>query len=168
MPVIPRACDRPSGLYTAPSGSTGTLAAVTAAILSGSVSGTTLAYVLSSAWSTQDIGGVAIAGAAGDNGGGTFGLVGSGIGLVDVNNDSFRYAYQSWTGDSVLVARVASQQRHRRQSVRPGGVGRGRFGNVDPTFAGSVALELADNRANAASRARSRQRPSWESPSSGT
>ena len=34
----------------------------------GSVSGSTLAYVLSSPWSTQDIGCVTIAGAAGDNG----------------------------------------------------------------------------------------------------
>jgi hypothetical protein len=99
-----------TGLYTAPSGSTGTLASVTATTASGSVSGSTLAYVLSSAWSTQDIGGVAIAGAAGDNGSGTFGVVGSGIGLVGVDNDSFRFVYQASTGDSVLVAHVVSQQ----------------------------------------------------------
>ena len=99
-----------TGLYTAPNGSTGTLAAVTATTVSGSASGSTLAYVLSSAWSTQDIGGVGIAGAAGDNGSGTFGVVGSGIGLVGVDDDSFRFVYQSATGDSVVVAQIASQQ----------------------------------------------------------
>ena len=99
-----------TGLYTAPNGTAGTLASIAATTLSGSASGNTLAYVLSSAWSTLDIGGVAISGAAGDNGSGTFGLVGSGNGLVGVDEDSFRFVYQSLTGDGVIVAQVAGQQ----------------------------------------------------------
>ena len=99
-----------TGLYTAPGGSTGTLALVTATTVPGGASGSALAYVLSSDWSTQDIGAVAIGGAAGDNGSGTFGLAGSGSGLLGTDSDSFRFAYQPLTGDGVIVAQISSQQ----------------------------------------------------------
>jgi regulation of enolase protein 1 (concanavalin A-like superfamily) len=94
-----------SGLYTAPS--SGTLATVTAT--TGSSSNTASVYVLTSPWSTQDIGSVAPTGAAGDNGNGGFTLLGSGSDIGGTA-DNFRFAYQTMTGDGVITARVVSVQ----------------------------------------------------------
>ena len=95
-----------TGLYTAPG--SGTLAVVTAA--TGSVRGSTSAYVLSAPWQSEDIGLTAMPGAAGDDGNGTFGLASSGTGIEGVVNDSFRFVDQALIGDGLIVAHIVSQQ----------------------------------------------------------
>jgi FKBP-type peptidyl-prolyl cis-trans isomerase 2/regulation of enolase protein 1 (concanavalin A-like superfamily) len=94
----------PSGLYTAPG--SGTLATVSAA--AGPVIGSASVYVLSSPWSTQDVGAVTVSGAAGDNGNGTFVVLGSGSGIGSTA-DGFRFAYQTLSGDGSITAHLSSQ-----------------------------------------------------------
>ena len=94
-----------TGLYTAPP--SGTLATVTAT--SGAISNSAAVYVLSHPWSTQDIGGPALSGAAGDDSNGTYTLLASGADIYGAS-DEFRYAYQTLTGDGAIIARVASEQ----------------------------------------------------------
>jgi hypothetical protein len=98
-----------TGLYTAPGGGTVAIVTATATTASGPATGSAPAYVLTSPWLTQDVGSVPVAGAAGDNGTGTFTVAGSGQGIAG-DADSFRYAYQSLTGDGVIVAHIAGQQ----------------------------------------------------------
>jgi hypothetical protein len=99
------------GLYTAPAGGTVATVTATATVTAASApaSGSASVYVLSSPWLTQDVGGVPTAGAAGDDGNGTFTVVGSGQGIGS-SADAFRYAYQSMTGDGVIVAHLAGLQ----------------------------------------------------------
>jgi uncharacterized repeat protein (TIGR01451 family) len=63
---------------------------------------------LPSPWSSQDIGGVALAGSAGFQNG-VFTVSGSGSDIW-LAADDFRYLYQSLTGDGQIVARVSSLQ----------------------------------------------------------
>jgi phosphatidylserine/phosphatidylglycerophosphate/cardiolipin synthase-like enzyme len=62
--------------------------------------------VLPSGWQTGDIGGVGLAGTA-SYGGGTFTISGSGSDVWGTA-DSFRFTYQTLTGDGQITARVAS------------------------------------------------------------
>ena len=59
-------------------------------------------------WASQDVGGVALAGSAGEAGG-TYTVTGSGADIWGTA-DAFHYAYRSLTGDGEIVARVASVQ----------------------------------------------------------
>jgi hypothetical protein len=60
-------------------------------------------------WQTQNVGSVGVAGSAGyDFNAGTFAVGGSGVDIWGTA-DSFRYTYQTLTGDGYLLARVASQ-----------------------------------------------------------
>jgi hypothetical protein len=92
-----------SGLYTAPA--TGTIASVT--VSSGNVKQVAQIYVLSNPWTSTDVGGPSIGGNAGDNGSGTFTLLGSGSG-IGASSDQFQYTYQTLTGNSTIIAQVAS------------------------------------------------------------
>jgi hypothetical protein len=98
-----------SGLYTAPDGGTVATVTATATSASGPASGSAAVYVLSSPWLTQDVGSPAASGAAGDDGSGNFTVVGSGQGIAS-GADSFRYTYQSMTGDAIIVAHVVGEQ----------------------------------------------------------
>ena len=94
-----------AGLYKAPS--SGTLATLTAT--SGGIGATASVYVLSAPLITQDIGGPAIAGAAGDNSLGTYTLLDAGSDIYGTS-DEFRFAYTTLAGDGTLIARVVSEQ----------------------------------------------------------
>ncbi|MBI4909094.1 MAG: DUF1349 domain-containing protein [Acidobacteria bacterium] len=79
-----------------------------------SASGALVVYTsgaLPSGWSDTDIGPVGIAGAAGSSGS-TFTIQGSGAGIggSGVTSDQFHFAYQSFSGDGTLQARIASTQ----------------------------------------------------------
>src|SRR6185503_8892759 len=62
--------------------------------------------VLPAGWQTGDVGGVGVAGTA-TSSGGTFTLTGSGTDVWGTA-DSFRFVYQTLTGDGQITARVAS------------------------------------------------------------
>jgi hypothetical protein len=93
------------GLYTAPG--SGTLATVAAAV--GPVVATAAVYVLSSPWATQDVGSAPVSGAAGDNGSGTFVVIGSGSGIGGTA-DAFRFADQTLSDDDTITAHFDGQQ----------------------------------------------------------
>jgi hypothetical protein len=59
-------------------------------------------------WSTSDLGAVGVAGSASETSG-TFTVAGSGADIWGTA-DAFRYAYQQVTGDTTMVARVATVQ----------------------------------------------------------
>jgi hypothetical protein len=105
-----------TGLYTAPAEGTTATVTATATVTTGPATGSAAAYVLTSPWLTQDVGSVAAPGAAGDNGNGTYTLVGAGQGFVS-GADSFRYAYQSLSGDGLILAHVGQQQSASTQAV---------------------------------------------------
>jgi len=63
---------------------------------------------LPAGWSTSDLGAVGVAGSASETSG-TFTVVGSGADIWG-SADAFRYAYQQVTGDTTMVARVATVQ----------------------------------------------------------
>ncbi len=67
---------------------------------------TTGGGTLPGGWTSQDIGGVGLAGSAGYSGG-TWTVKGSGGDIWD-NADAFRYVYQPLNGDGQIVARVTS------------------------------------------------------------
>ncbi len=92
-----------SGLYTTPG--TGTLALVQAT--AGSVAATEDVYVVSSPWTSADVGAPALAGSAYDASG-TFALAGGGGDVI--GSDQLHYVYQTLAGDGTIVARVASLQ----------------------------------------------------------
>ena len=94
-----------SGLYTAPG--SGTLATVTGS--AGGFSKQASVYVVSPPWSSQDVGSVGTSGAASDNGNGVYTVLGAGNDVTGTA-DSFRYDYQTLSGDGVIVARVATEQ----------------------------------------------------------
>jgi hypothetical protein len=89
-----------AGLYNAPS--TGTHDVVKAA--SGSVSGTANAYVVSSPWTSADVGSVGATGWAYDTSG-TFNINGSGTDITGTA-DAFHFVYRTITGDGSITARV--------------------------------------------------------------
>ncbi len=95
-----------SGKYTATS--SGTLATVTATatVSSTSFTGTAQAGVVSSPWTSGDIGGPGQTGTAYDNGT-TFTVEGGG-GDIWGKSDQFHFVYRTLTGDGVIIARVAS------------------------------------------------------------
>ncbi len=78
-------------------------AASNESLLSDPASATTL---LQPAWQSDDIGAVLASGSFSQSGG-TLTLNGSGVDIWDAS-DSFRYAYQTLTGDGEIVARLAS------------------------------------------------------------
>src|SRR4051812_2872497 len=63
---------------------------------------------LPAGWSTADVGAVSVAGSASETTG-TFTVAGSGADIWG-SADAFRYAYQQLTGDTTIVARVATVQ----------------------------------------------------------
>ena len=63
---------------------------------------------LPAGWSTSDLGAVGVAGSASETSG-TFTVTGSGADIWGTA-DAFRYAYQQVTGDTTMVARVATVQ----------------------------------------------------------
>jgi regulation of enolase protein 1 (concanavalin A-like superfamily) len=60
-------------------------------------------------WLDQDVGVVGVLGSAGYTNG-TFTVAGAGNGTMSTTSDSFHFAYQPWTGDRTLIARVVSVQ----------------------------------------------------------
>jgi subtilase family serine protease len=98
-----------AGLYTTPA--TGTLAVVKAT--AGSITASLNVYVVTSPWTSVDVGSPALAGSAYDTGAAypsdTFTVAGAGADVYGTT-DQFHYVYQSLTGDGTIIARVASQQ----------------------------------------------------------
>ena len=74
----------------------------------GSGGGTPPPSSLPSPWATQDIGSVGVAGSASSSNG-TFTVAGAGSDIWG-SADSFRYAYQTLSGDGTIVARVTGIQ----------------------------------------------------------
>lgn len=93
-----------AGLYT--SLSTGTLATITAT--TGAFNSTAQVGVVSSPWSSQDIGSVGLPGTAYDNGS-TFTIKSSGADIWGTS-DEFHYISRAMNGDGMITARVATEQ----------------------------------------------------------
>lgn len=93
-----------SGVYTTPG--SGTLASVSAT--TSGISGTAAVNVVSSPWTSADVGTVAIAGSGYDSGG-TFTINGEGSDIWGAA-DQFHYVYRNLGGDGTIIARVVSQQ----------------------------------------------------------
>jgi hypothetical protein len=70
---------------------------------------TVTAQPLPVSWLDQDVGVVGVLGSAGYTNG-TFTVAGAGNGTMSTTSDSFHFAYQPWTGDGTLLARVVSVQ----------------------------------------------------------
>jgi regulation of enolase protein 1 (concanavalin A-like superfamily) len=83
-------------------------AAATFANLSDSSSPLPLPSSLTPPWISSDVGGPALAGTATENGG-TFSVAGGGVDIWDTS-DQFQFVYQPITGDTQIVAYVASLQ----------------------------------------------------------
>ena len=92
------------GLYTSPA--SGTLASITAT--SGAVQGTASIAVVSSPWTSVDVGSPGLPGTAYDTGG-VFTVNGDGSDIWGTS-DQFHFVYQQCSGDSVIVAKIATQQ----------------------------------------------------------